>query len=65
MFEVNEATGKLNSMLLFKNPYDPKSKLLPEEREFLKDLLWRINKLRFRLADNESENSDKVKELKK
>lgn len=65
MFEVNEATGKLNSMLLFKNPYDSKSSLLPEEREFLKDLLWRINKLRFRLSDNESENSDKVKELKK
>ena len=65
MFEVNEATGKLNGMLLFKNPYDPNSKLLPEERVFLKDLLWRINKLRFRLGPNESENSDKVRELKK
>lgn len=56
--------GTLNQMMVFKNPYDQNSKLLPEEREFLKDLLWRINKLRFKL-DGESESSSKVQDLKK
>jgi hypothetical protein len=32
---------------LFKNPYDPKEDLTPEERVFLKDVLWRINSRRF------------------
>lgn len=56
--------GTLNQMMIFKNPYDQNSKLAPEEKEFLKGLLWKINQLRFKL-EGESENSQKVAELKK
>jgi hypothetical protein len=40
--------------MLFKNPYDPSSDLTTEEREFLKKILWVINRRRFNLR---SENS--------
>lgn len=63
MLETN-SDGTLNQMMVFKNPYDGNSKLMPEEREFLKDLLWRINQLRFKL-EGESEDSQKVMDLKK
>lgn len=56
--------GTLNQMIIFKNPYDSNSKLMPEERAFLKSLLWKINKLRFKL-ENELESSQKVQDLKK
>ena len=42
-----EKDGKILPAMVFKNPYDPKEDLTPEERVFLKDVLWRINSRRF------------------
>lgn len=53
--------GKLNEQMLFKNPYDPAEDLQPAERQFLKEVLWIINRRRFNL-EGFDENSKEVKE---
>lgn len=47
LFEIDSITGE--KTMRFKNPYDRSSDLEPFEREFLKDILWELNKVRFEM----------------
>lgn len=59
-----EKDGKILPSMMFKNPYDPKEDLTLEERKFLKEVLWRINKRRFaKQLSGVSENSEQAKKL--
>ena len=61
-----ERDGKILSSMMFKNPYDPKESLTSEEREFLKEVLWRINQRRFsKELAGASKNSERAKALQK
>ena len=58
-----EKDGKIIGQMMFKNPYDSSSNLDPDERAFLKKVLWIINKRRFNIKTQE--DNKKVDELKK
>jgi len=46
LYEV-DSNGKLT--MRFKNPYDMSTDLKDYERDFLKDILWDLNKIRFEM----------------
>jgi hypothetical protein len=59
-----EKDGKILPSMMFKNPYDPKEDLTLEERNFLKEVLWRINKRRFaKQLSGVSKDSEQAKKL--
>lgn len=60
-----EKDGKLNPNLLFKNPDDSSENLTVEERELLRNILWIINKRRFNLTSENSEEALKYKQTDK
>lgn len=65
-----DSQGKLDSRLILKNPYDANSRLSPIEREYVKTILWELNKFKSHLSSAEMQLSevegsklDKIKEL--
>lgn len=49
-FLEKDQNGKISHELKLKNPYSPKCDLTPEDKEFLKEILWEINKFQLHLT---------------
>lgn len=58
------ADGKIDPNLVFEDPDDMTNNLTNEERSFLREVLWIINRRRFKL-EKYDRNSDVVKEKKR
>lgn len=54
------ADNTLDPSMMFKNPYNESESLLPAERDYLKRMLWEINKRRLGLSFEEKQTDYKV-----